>query len=132
MPNPKDKFVDLLCEFARTNFMNPPSREQGEQLMQAFLAFGSQTDDNMNCYNHVEYGLVPAVGCKPSAYALKLKGKDIALSDVIYAVEDLPLPDAIKEQVPNITSEEWAAVTRMATMIFIALESRAPRYNVTE
>lgn len=132
MPNPKDRFVTLLCEFAHTDFTNPPGGERREQLMQTFLDFGSRTEDNVNCYDHVEYGLVPAVGCRPSAYGLKLKGKDIPLVDVLHAVEDLPLPDEIKEQVPNITSKEWEAVTRMATMVFIALESQAVRYQRKE
>ena len=125
MAKPKDRFVNLFCELARRSFTDPPSGQQRKQLMEAFLEFGSQTEDSLNCYNHIEYGLVPGFRCRRSAYGLKLKGKDVPISDVIHAVEDLRLPNEIKEQFPNLTSEEWDAVTRMATMILIALESEA-------
>lgn len=121
MSKSKQKFGSLLCGLAQSD-SNPPAIARNE-LMEAFLEFGSQTDDNMNCYRHIEYGPVLRNDWQPKeTYGLKLKGKNILISDVIHLVEDLDLPDRIKENFPDITSDEWSAVTRMATMILLAFE----------
>jgi hypothetical protein len=123
MSKPKNKFVSLLCGLAQSDSRAALTVES-TQLMEAFLEFGSQTDDNLNCYRHIEYGLVPRAVCRPKeTYGLKLRGKDILVSDVIHLIEDLDLPDGIKEQFPDLTRNEWAAITRMATMMLIAFES---------
>jgi hypothetical protein len=120
MSKPKREFVSQLSGLADGSF--PPGKGS-TQLMETFLEFGSQTDDNLNCYRHIEYGLVPGETCRPKeTYGLKLKGTNILVSDVIHLIEDLDLPVHIKEEFPSITENEWAAVTRMATMILIAFE----------
>ena len=121
MSKSKERFASLLCELAQSD--DNSRQAKGRELMQAFLEFGSATDDNMNCYSHIEYGSVPPGACNPKeTYGLKLKGKDILISDVVHLLEGLDLPDRIKKDFPNITENEWAAVTRMATMILIAFE----------
>ena len=97
--------------------------ETSERLMKAFLAFGSETDDNMNCFRHVEYGPVDNLVYRPNPiYGLKLKGKKILISDVIHSVGDLKLPTEIAEEYPDLTEDEWSAITRMATMVLLAFE----------
>lgn len=125
MSKAKDKFAGLLCELARSDGKSPQASKRDE-LMKAFLEFGSETDDNLNCYDHVEYGPVPATACnRKETWGLKLKCKDILIADVIHLLEDLDLPDQIKKEYPNLTSNEWSAVTRMATMVLLALQYRA-------
>lgn len=98
---------------------------RGEIIPAKFLIWDEapETDDNLNCYNHIEYGSVSPGACNSKeTYGLKLKGKDILISNVVHLVEDLDLPDQIKKKFPTITRHEWAAVTRMVTMILIAFE----------
>jgi hypothetical protein len=94
-----------------------------QELMDAFLLSGSQTDGNMNCYNHIEYGLVRKRrrGLR-KACGLKVKGKPLALSQIMNVVENLRIPRQVKESFPDLTTPEWDAVTRMLTMILLALE----------
>ena len=97
--------------------------EKSDRLMKAFLEFGSETDDNVNCFQHVEYGRVDNRVCGPNPiYGLKIKGKKILLADVMNIVENLELPSEICERYPDLTGEEWSAITRMATMILCAFE----------
>lgn len=97
--------------------------KKSDRLMKAFLAFGSETDDNMNCFRHVEYGRVDNGVCGPKrTYGLKVKGKKILVADVIYLVENLKIPNEVGERYPDLTEDEWSAITRMATMILLAFE----------
>ena len=41
--------------------------EKSDRLMKPFLEFGSETDDNVNCFQHVEYGRVGDRVCGPNA-----------------------------------------------------------------
>ena len=96
--------------------------EQSDQLMKAFLEFGSETDDNVNCFRHVEYGRVARVYGPNPIYGLKLKGKNILLASVMNMVEDLDIPAEIAERYPDLIKDEWSAITRMATMILLAFQ----------
>ena len=121
-------FARALCQLvdslpAPLNDLNGPAvSEKSDQLMKAFLNFGSETDDNMNCFRHVEYGRVDRVYRPKPFYGLKVKGKKISLVDVMHMVEDLDLPTEIAEQYPDLTKDEWSAITRMVTMILLAFE----------
>ena len=95
-----------------------------QELLKAILALGSATDDNVNCINHVEYGMISGLPFESSeSYGLKLKGKNLLLSDVMNVVENLEeVPGEVKESFPDLTNDEWGAVTRMVTIVLVALE----------
>jgi len=93
------------------------------ELMQIFREIGSETPDNLNCCAHIDYGIVSERQFGPSKIlGLKIKDKDILLSDVLNTVEDLELPSQVREYFPNLSLDEWRAVARMMTMILISLE----------
>jgi hypothetical protein len=85
---------------------------QSEQLMKAFLEFGSETPDNINCYNHIEYGITHDFRSS-AVLGLKLKSKDLLLSKVMNVVENLELPNEVRKEFPDLTDSEWDAITRM-------------------
>lgn len=90
-------------------------------IMNTLLAIGSETEDNLNCHKHIEYGMIDAPHSF-SVYGLKVKGKAIPIASVMNALEDLPLPTVVKDYFPDLTEHEWMAITRMTTMILISLE----------
>lgn len=102
-----------------------------EEVMRMVLLLGSETPDNLNCYSHVEYGMVPNESDTGNSgdssstkltYGLKIKGKDISLSDIMNAVEDMGVPAEVAAVFPTITEHEWNAATRMITMILLSIE----------
>jgi len=102
-----------------------------EEVMRLILLLGSETPDNLNCYSHVEYGIVPNENDAGNSgdssstkltYGLKIKGKDISLSDIMNAVEDMGVPAEVAAVFPTITEHEWNAATRMITMILLSIE----------
>ncbi len=121
-------FKDKLFEIACGKKSQTPLSAQSDQLMKAFLEFGSETPDNVNCYNSIEYGLIHDERSRPVC-GLKLKGKELLLSRVMNVVENLELPNEVSKEFPELTNNEWDAITRMVTMILIALERGDPSEN---
>lgn len=128
---PSKAFPQALCQLIdrspgplrKKDLSRSVVSEKSDRLMKAFLEFGSETDDNVNCFRHVEYGRVDNRVCGPNPiYGLKVKGKKILLADVIHMVEDLKIPNEIGERYPDLTEDEWSAITRMATMILLAFQ----------
>ena len=98
-----------------------------DDIRRIFLKIGSETDDNLNCCEHIEYGAVRKSFSSKNFYGLKVKGKNLLISEVMNAVEDLEIPQEVKAYFPDLTGNEWSAVTRMITMILLELE-----YKVSE
>ena len=87
-----------------------------EGLRMALLEFGSETPDNSSCASRFEIGSINNVR------GLKLKNLDIMFSDLAYQLEDAPLPQAIKDDVPGITHKDWEAFMRFTVLLYKALE----------
>jgi hypothetical protein len=95
--------------------------ELTRSLLCAFLDFGSETPDNVNCSRHIEYGVISEQG-RPQALGLKIRGKNIGLAGLANLLENIELPEDIAKELPSLTKEEWDAFTRMVTMILLALQ----------
>jgi hypothetical protein len=89
-----------------------------QELMKLFLQFGSETPDNLNCFSHIEYGKVEKdLGYE---YGFKVKNKNISVVNIINYVESLNIPEEIREAFPELTPDEWSAITRISTMVVLA------------
>jgi hypothetical protein len=93
--------------------------ELTRKLRQALLDFGSETPDNLNCANRVEVDRVE------SKTGPKISGQNALFRDIAHALEDEPLPEALKEHFPEISEKDWDAFTRMTTLIYILLTPEA-------
>ena len=87
-----------------------------KNLHDALLSFGSETPDNLSCVNRIEVG---SVG---NNRGLKLRNQNILLSELAYELENMPMPEQVKEAFPNIIEEDWDAFTRLTTLLYITLE----------
>jgi hypothetical protein len=95
----------------------------GKQLGNLFLDFSSETEENVHCLEHLEYGTSSNSKTAMNRAGFKIKGKDILISDIMNALEDLDTPpDAVKEYFPELTIEEWSAATRMMTVLLLEKE----------
>lgn len=121
--NTTDRFREKLCAIASEQYPKAKLKKLSRELMRAFLDEGSETPDNLNCAEHIEFGWIHNRSFGPMHICgLKLKGKDILVSDVVHLIEDEEITQSIQEQYPELTLEEWSAVTRITTMVLIALE----------
>jgi hypothetical protein len=117
--NFENKLIDKLFKIATAENLEQDLELLNQELEKGFFAMGSETPDNVNCMNHVEYGLTSD---KPwgHEFGFKIKGKDISLSDIINWAEEIP--NGVKEDFPDLTQEEYDACIRMVAMIVMAFE----------
>ncbi|MGE0084799.1 MAG: hypothetical protein AB7S75_10285 [Desulfococcaceae bacterium] len=81
------------------------------------VSFGSGTEDNIESMNHIELGYS---GCN---FGIKIKNKDLFVSDIVNALEDMEQPpQEVKEYYPDITDQEWQASTRLSTLLLLLFE----------
>lgn len=81
------------------------------------VSFGSGTEDNIESMNSIE------LGYSGGNFGMKIKNKEIFVSDIINALEDMEEPPhEIKEYYPDITDREWQASTRLSTLILLLFE----------
>jgi hypothetical protein len=96
----------------------------GASMMQQLFEKAPETDDNLNCRQHIEYGYVEGRDyAKGGIYGLKVKGSNLLVSDIMNVVEDLEIPPEVHAEYASLTLMEWEAVTRLMTMILVSLES---------
>jgi hypothetical protein len=92
-----------------------------EEFADAFRRLGADTPDNVEAASRIEYGV--ADRCEPFGFAgLKLKDRDILLTDVAHAIEDLALPAVVRAYYPELTDTDWRAATRAITMLLSSLD----------
>jgi len=117
-------FLQKLFDIANSNHTLSSASDLSSDLMEAMLSYGSETEDNLNCSQHIQFGLcqVNLFNKPESIYGLKVKAKDILLADVLNVVENLGVPSVVKKEFPELTSEEWDAIMRMVTLILTALQ----------
>ena len=85
---------------------------------EAFTDYGSGTPDNLASVELISVATKkdPLNGVR--VRGLRLRSRDWLLSDVVWALESCPIPSEVRKAFPGITREEWAAVGRVATMVF--------------
>jgi len=108
----RERFLEVLASIAAGS--NSPDALT-DKLRAALLDFASETPDNCSAAERLEVGLVG------STVGPKLAGPSLLLSDIAHAVEDLPLPGALKESFPDISERDWDAFTRLTTLVYTLL-----------
>lgn len=93
------------------------------QFRDAFLLFGSQTEDNLSCAENVQVGMVnDGTSLRRPIVGLRLANSGPSLSTVLNSAEGCPVPAQLLADFPDMTQAQWDAVLRIATMLFVALE----------
>lgn len=94
-----------------------------KQFRDAFLLFGSQTEDNLSCAENVQVGIVnDGTSLRRPIVGLRLASSGPSLSTVLNSAEGCPVPAQLVADSPEMTQAQWDAVLRMATMLLLALE----------
>lgn len=120
--NAQERFAEKLFEVAVKDINKLDVEKISAELMQAFLDFGSETEENVNCFESIEYGVAPKDDEGKQVLSLKLKEYNLSLANIIHAMEGCTVPPEVLEDFPDMTQAEWDAVLRMTTMIYLALE----------
>lgn len=91
------------------------------RIMQILIDFDWINPLNQQTQSLIEYGEVPSYWSEQAVtYGFKLKGKSILITDILNALEGLPILDEVSKRFPELQSNELAALLRMGTMIVLA------------
>ena len=116
-------FVNTVASWCDKEADSASLSQFSDKVMNLFLQFASETEDNLDCFNHIEYGIVSDRDFGPeSVFGLKVKGKNILVSDVISGMGIRDIPKMISDDYPELTKEEWLAIRRITSIVLISLE----------
>ena len=90
-------------------------------LRTALLTFASHTPDNIACSKHIEIGTVG------DETGLKLQNTKPLCADIAHILEDIDMPEAIKQAFPQLTPTDWDAFTRLTTLIYLLFGHNLPQ-----
>jgi len=120
------RFLDNMVNFLdKGNYSTKSVDKFNKKIMRLFLDVCSETEGNLNCFEHVEYskvsnsfsrGKLPKIG-------FKLKEEDILISEILKIMENMEeIPNEVKVYYPEITYAEFRAALRMATILLTLYE----------
>jgi hypothetical protein len=126
MLNTQKEFRDALCAVAEDK--KSSSQKLAQNLRRAWLRYGSETEDNLRASALISVGNCTGSLGRPTGRCLKIRGKDIDISDVLHQLESCPIPEPLAEVYPNLTPEHWDAITRLVAMtFFVLMEDPTPK-----
>ena len=114
MITPRESIRTLLLDLCSDDL---PAEGVGPflaRLRHAFLTFGSRTEDNLRAMEAVDLVM------RRKHRALGIRGADLALADLVNAMEDLPMPDEIRAQFPKLDQAGWESALRLVTLVLLA------------
>ena len=97
-------------------------RENIEKFRHSILLFGSESEGNLQAARSVEY--ITKTERNVTTGGLGVRPAGVHLSDIIYCVESEPMPAAVAERFPQLTTSEWEAAMRIMVLLLKALERR--------
>ena len=95
------------------------------RLRVALLDYGLRTSENVAAVDRIDFGSgKPDAASMNPASGLRAKASGYLLTDVLWRLEDEPIPSSIREDLPDLTQGDWSALLRIATLVLTAFESR--------
>jgi hypothetical protein len=116
----KSRFLAALRAIATQD--NSDIKALEAELASTWLAYGSETEDNMSAVARVGVRSVPMFGDR-IIVGPTLKEPAVLVSDVLNRAEEADIPEAVREGFPELSQADWQAVMRLATLILTAFES---------
>ena len=93
-------------------------------IRRAVLRFGSETPDNIACAEQLRMTTNRDSRLRKSHRGLALRHRRWLVSDILCEAEGCRIPNRVKKRFHGITKKEWEAVQRLATLVFIAMETK--------
>jgi hypothetical protein len=96
-----------------------------DRFKESFFRQSSHSPDNLESIEFIEFGSTkneyqPNV----ETFGLKIKGKNVLLSDIIYLMENEEISNLIAKEFPELTFQEIEAAQRVMTITMLGLQCR--------
>jgi hypothetical protein len=112
-------FVETLLDIRNGKH---PNKEATRMLRERLLAVGSRTPDNVNCARHIEVGTIRPLAGPLETRCIKLRGRNISITDLLDTIGDGRVPRKIRVRYPDVTEEEWHACLRVVMLILLMFQ----------
>lgn len=124
MPSGKQVLLHFLKKYSLAFQEQDDLSEVSEDMRVAFLLHGSTPPDMWHHVNNIEWGNDLDEKNKVIGQGLKVKGKDIMLSDLFEQItwEDEKIPNRVADRFPEITSEEYKSATHLIWLLLRGME----------
>lgn len=116
----RTEFLDVLVGIAEGQ---SATDDLSRRLRLAIKRFGSETPDNISCADAIEVGRVGQEA------GLKIRSRPLLFSEIANVLEDSTMPASVTSTLPDVTERDWAAFTRLTTLIYVLLDHRDPKNN---
>lgn len=94
-----------------------------ETFRSAFLDLGLRTSENAAALDRLDFGVSSADESGRRTSGLRIKSSGCLVSDLLWRLEDEPIPEAVRAEWPALASADWAAALRVATMLLTTFEA---------
>jgi hypothetical protein len=119
----KDEFVREVEKINQSVAKNGEVKYDTKIFQDEFLKQSSHSPDNIESIKHIEYGYVRVKDMQNrKQFGLKIKGKNVLLSDIIYFLENEEICKVIQKEFTELTVDEIEAAQRVITILMSGLE----------
>jgi hypothetical protein len=124
MVEKKDDFLQEIQKISKLIVENGGQcTYNNENFKESFFRQSSHSPDNLESMEHVEYGSVRKEYLENrKIFGLKVKNKEVLISDIIYFLESSEISKIIAREFPELTLPEIEAAQRVMTIIMSGLE----------
>jgi hypothetical protein len=119
-PAKKDFLSSLL---AVAHQVSTSAVDLNTEFRQTLIAFGSATGDNISAVDRVMVREIETGSKRRRAIGLAVGPNRVPMGEVLNVAEGSDIPPGVREAFPELQQADWDAVLRVATLVFIALES---------
>lgn len=119
----QDDLLKKIEQISQTILEQGKSDYNTEEFKESFFRQASHSPDNLQSMKYIEYGDVKKEYLQNRrTFGLKIREKDILLSDIVYFLENDKIRDLIDKEFSELTCEEVEAAQRILTIIIAGLE----------
>jgi hypothetical protein len=125
MVEKRDEFNKTIEKISKTVIEKGQLSFDNEEFKESFFRQSSHSPDNVKSMEYIEFGSVrneyqPNI----ETFGVKIKGKNVLLSDIIHLMESEEISQFISKQFPELSIDDIEAAQRVMTVIMLGLQSR--------
>lgn len=114
----------LLAEFSLDR--NPNMADYTTRFREAFIAFGSETEDNLNAVSRIDVGEL--LDTRPAFLSgLRISSSGHSVSGILNTLEGEPIPESIRTAMPELDQEDFDSALRVAVLCLSVFDNSKPK-----
>ncbi len=119
----RDDFLNEVNNISQSVLEKGECEYDKDKFKEKFFHQSSHSPDNLKSMEYIEYGYIRTEYLENRrTFGLKIKGKDVLLTDITHSLEDGVFSKIIAQEFPELTIDEIEAALRVITIIMRSFE----------